>query len=162
MVSSRRDLPRCRRGDGEEEAATLVVRNIDASPADPVENWPTEAVITALERGGLSDWHRLGEAIRTDPWGPVARRLETALTCVQPYGVDVSMRRIRSPAPNADGVTERDQSTRLMSPATWKFQRPVPGRRRSSYGTRSWPGHMPVTSMTDLTKSSTCGVSNRG
>jgi DNA-binding transcriptional regulator YiaG len=87
---------------------TLVFRNIDASPADPVESWPTEAVITALERGGLSDWHRLGEAIRTDPWGPVARKVETALTCVQPYGVDVAMRRILSDARSTREVAERE------------------------------------------------------
>ena len=93
---------------------TLVFRNIDASPTDPVESWPTEAVITALERGSLSDWHRLGEAIRTDPWGPVARRVETALTCVHPYGVDVAMRRILSDARAA---------------RTWPNERPL--RRRS-------------------------------
>jgi DNA-binding transcriptional regulator YiaG len=87
---------------------TLLFRNIDASPADPVESWPTEAVITALERGGLSDWHRLGEAIRTDPWGPVARRVEVALTCAQPYGVDVAMQRILSDARAARNLAERE------------------------------------------------------
>ncbi len=87
---------------------TLVFRNIDASPADPVQSWPTEAVITALERGGLSDWHRLGEAIRAEPWGPVARRVEAALTCVQPYGVDVAMRRILSDARSTREVAERE------------------------------------------------------
>lgn len=71
-------------------------------------------MITALERGGLSDWHRMGEAIRADPWGPVARRVETALTCVQPYGVDVAMRRILSHEP----------------PGTWPNERPL---RRKSY-----------------------------
>ncbi|MGH3766488.1 MAG: helix-turn-helix domain-containing protein [Pseudonocardiaceae bacterium] len=86
---------------------TLAFRNIDASPTDPVESWPTEAVITALERGGLSDWHRLGQAVRADPWGPVARRIEEALTCIQPYGVDVAMQRILS-----DARTTRDQAER--------------------------------------------------
>jgi DNA-binding transcriptional regulator YiaG len=87
---------------------TLVFRNIDASPTDPVESWPTEAVITALERGGLSDWHRIGEAIRADPWGPVARRVETALSCVHPYGVDVAMRRILSDARAARDLADRE------------------------------------------------------
>lgn len=87
---------------------TLVFRNTDASPADPVESWPTEAVITALERGSLSDWHRLGEAVRADPWGTVARRIEEALTCVQPYGVDVAMQRMLSDARATQDQAERD------------------------------------------------------
>lgn len=66
---------------------TLTFRNVDASPEDPVESWPTEAVLTALERGGLSDWRRIAGAIRVDPWGPVARRVEAALAASHPYGV---------------------------------------------------------------------------
>ncbi|MGI9002061.1 MAG: helix-turn-helix domain-containing protein [Pseudonocardia sp.] len=66
---------------------TLTFRNLDLSPDDPVADWPTEAVLTALERGGLSHWRRLAAAIRGDPWGPVARRVEEALTVSRPYGV---------------------------------------------------------------------------
>ncbi len=65
---------------------TLEFRNVDVSPADPVRDWPTEAVLTALERGGLSHWRRLAAAIQTDPWGPVARRVEDALRVLRPYG----------------------------------------------------------------------------
>ncbi len=65
----------------------LRFRNIDADPTDPVETWPTEGVIAALERGGLSDWRRIAAAVQADPWGPVARRLEDALAVTQPYGV---------------------------------------------------------------------------
>lgn len=70
---------------------TLSFRNIAVSPDDPVENWPTEAVLTALERGGLSHWRRLVAAIRDDPWGPVARIVEEALTLSEAYGVDELM-----------------------------------------------------------------------
>lgn len=70
---------------------TLHFRNIDVSPDDPVESWPTEAVLTALERGGLSHWRRLAAAIRADPWGPVARSVEEALSMTQAYGIDVLM-----------------------------------------------------------------------
>lgn len=66
---------------------TLVFRNVDVSPADPVRDWPTEAVLTALERGGLSHWRRLAAAIRADPWGPVVRRVEDALRVSRPYGI---------------------------------------------------------------------------
>lgn len=66
---------------------TLAFRNIDVDPDDPVTDWPTEAVLTALERGGLSHWRRLAAAVRDDPWGPVAQRVEEALSITRPYGV---------------------------------------------------------------------------
>lgn len=66
---------------------SLRFRNIDADPSGPVETWPTEGIIAALERGGLGDWRRVAKAVRADPWGPVARRLEDALAVTQPYGV---------------------------------------------------------------------------
>jgi hypothetical protein len=50
----------------------LKFRNLDASPEDPVETWPFEGILAAVERGTLPDWHRLAAAIRADPWGPVA------------------------------------------------------------------------------------------
>lgn len=65
---------------------SLAFRNIDTSPDDPVVDWPTEAVHTALERGGLSHWRRLARAIEEDPWGQVARRVEEALSVSRPYG----------------------------------------------------------------------------
>lgn len=65
---------------------SLAFRNIDIDPDDPVQDWPTEAVLTALERGGLSHWRRLVAAVRDEPWGPVARRVEEALSVSRPYG----------------------------------------------------------------------------
>lgn len=56
--------------------ADLAFRNIDASPRDPVESWPYEGLVTAIERGSLSDWRRIAESIRRAPWGSVARDLE--------------------------------------------------------------------------------------
>lgn len=70
---------------------TLRFRNVNARPSDPVDTWLTEAVIAALERGGLSDWRRVVAAVRRDPWGPVARRLEDALRATHPYGVSELM-----------------------------------------------------------------------
>jgi DNA-binding transcriptional regulator YiaG len=54
----------------------LAFRNVDADPADPVESWPYEALVTALERGSIHDWARINRAIRADPWGQVARDVE--------------------------------------------------------------------------------------
>jgi DNA-binding transcriptional regulator YiaG len=64
----------------------LKFRNIDASPDDPVEAWPFEGVLAAVERGTLPDWRRLATAIRADPWGPVAHQVLEAVRLSRPYG----------------------------------------------------------------------------
>ncbi|MFD4431525.1 XRE family transcriptional regulator [Nocardia sp. NPDC058497] len=66
---------------------TLQFRNLNISPEAPVAEWPTEAVQTALERGDLNDWRRIGQELRRDPWGRIARRLEEVLSHSRPYGV---------------------------------------------------------------------------
>ncbi len=65
--------------------AELVFRNLDATPRDPVETWPYEGLVTAIERGSLSDWRRIADAIKRAPWGSVARDVEEYST----YGEDV-------------------------------------------------------------------------
>jgi ribosome-binding protein aMBF1 (putative translation factor) len=55
--------------------------------------WPQEALQTALERGGLTDWRRIAAAVREDPWGPVSRRVEEVLTYSRPYGVAPALER---------------------------------------------------------------------
>jgi DNA-binding transcriptional regulator YiaG len=65
---------------------TLKFRNIDASPDDPVETWPFEGILAAVERGALPDWRRLAAAIRADPWGPVAHQVLEAVHLSHPYG----------------------------------------------------------------------------
>ena len=72
---------------------TLTFRNVDVSPADPVSAWPLEAIQTALECGGLADWRRLAAAIKAEPWGPIARRVEGVLSYSRPYGVAVAFER---------------------------------------------------------------------
>jgi DNA-binding transcriptional regulator YiaG len=64
----------------------LRFRNIEASPADPVETWPFEGILAAVDRGTLPDWRRLAAAIRADPWGPVARQVLDAIRISHPYG----------------------------------------------------------------------------
>ena len=64
----------------------LKFRNIDASPDDPVETWPFEGILAAVERGTLPDWRRLAAAIRADPWGPVAQQVLEAIRLSHPYG----------------------------------------------------------------------------
>ena len=73
---------------------TLRFRHLDVAPDAPVEAWPTEGVMAALERGGLGAWRRLAAAVRADPWGRVARRLESALAASRPYGAAPLMDRV--------------------------------------------------------------------
>ena len=64
----------------------LKFRNITASPDDPVDTWPFEGILAAVERGTLPDWRRLAAAIRADPWGPVAQQVLEAIHISRPYG----------------------------------------------------------------------------
>lgn len=86
----------------------LAFRNVEASPEDPVVEWPSEAIQTALERGGLSHWARLASAIRAQPWGPVARRVEEVLAYSRPYGVADAMERVVSRARERAEAEERN------------------------------------------------------
>jgi hypothetical protein len=70
----------------------LRFRQLDIEPSSPVEAWPTEGLITALERGSLSDWRRIVRALEADPWGAVARRLESALAASDGYGAPALLR----------------------------------------------------------------------
>jgi len=64
----------------------LKFRNLTASADDPVETWPFEGILAAVERGTLPDWRRLAKAIQADPWGPVARQVLEAVHLARPYG----------------------------------------------------------------------------
>jgi predicted XRE-type DNA-binding protein len=64
----------------------LRFRNLDASPDDPVETWPFEGILAAVERGTLPDWRRMAAAIRADPWGPIAQQVLEAVRLARPYG----------------------------------------------------------------------------
>jgi len=65
--------------------------------------------MAALERGGLGDWRRLSSAVHEDPWGPVARRLESALQAVRPYGVAPVMDELLAEARSAAESAERGE-----------------------------------------------------
>ena len=93
---------------------TLRFRHLDVAPDAPVEDWPTEGVLAALERGGLGDWRRLATAVRADPWGPVARRLESALAASRPYGVAPLMDRVLAHARRDAEAAERAEVARRV------------------------------------------------
>jgi hypothetical protein len=66
--------------------SALKFRNLNVSPDDPVESWPFEGILAAVDRGTLPDWRRLAAVIRADPWGPVARQVIEAVEIAHPYG----------------------------------------------------------------------------
>ena len=88
--------------------SALTFRNVDVRSDDPVAEWPLEAIQTALERGGLEYWRRLADAIRSEPWGPIARRVEEVLSWNRPYGTAAVFERTILRARNAAETSERN------------------------------------------------------
>ena len=86
----------------------LKFRNVDASPDDPVETWPFEGILAAVERGTLPDWDRLATAIRADPWGPVAQQVLEAVRLSRPYGTTELLEAVVARARRLAIDSERD------------------------------------------------------
>ncbi len=89
--------------------SALKFRNITASVDDPVDTWPFEGILTAVERGTLPDWRRLAAAIRADPWGPVAQQVLEAVELSRPYGTAELLTTIVERARQHAAAAERDQ-----------------------------------------------------
>jgi len=70
---------------------TTTFRNLDFDPSSAVDEWPAEAIETVMDRGSLSDWRLVADAIRHDPWGPTARNAQTVASWGEHYGVDALM-----------------------------------------------------------------------
>lgn len=88
---------------------SLAFRNLEISPDAPVEEWPTEAVQAALERGGLSDWRRLAAEVMRRPWGATARQIEEVLSHSRPYGTAKLMESVIERARHDAAENERRQ-----------------------------------------------------
>jgi DNA-binding transcriptional regulator YiaG len=70
---------------------TMRFRNLDLDTTQPMDRWPAEAIEAVMDRGSLSDWRRLAQEIRRNPWGPAARTAETVAGWGEHYGVDALM-----------------------------------------------------------------------
>jgi len=86
---------------------TVRFRNVDADPLGPVDLWPYEALVTAIERGTATDWARIARAIERRPWGEVARQLEEYFGYERPYGVAPLLERVIARARTAAEQRER-------------------------------------------------------
>lgn len=89
--------------------SALRFRNITASVDDPVETWPFEGILAAVERGTLPDWRRLAAAIRADPWGPVAQQVLEAVAISRPYGTTELLSAVVERARQESAEAERGQ-----------------------------------------------------
>lgn len=85
----------------------LKFRNITASPDDPVETWPFEGILAAVERGTITEWRRLAKVIQADPWGPVAQQVLEAIRLAQPYGTAELLEGVINRARNLAADSER-------------------------------------------------------
>ena len=99
---------------------TVPFRNIEFDPISPLDEWPAEAIDTVMDRGTLSDWRRLADEIRRDPWGPVARTVETISSWGEHYGVDALMARVIRQA--RDEVDLRGRAVYAEQIRSWRKQ----------------------------------------
>ena len=88
---------------------SLSFRNVDADSSDPVESWPYEAMVTAIERGTIGDWAKITSAVRRDPWGDVSRALEDYLAYAEQSGVTELLRRAVSHARAETESSDREK-----------------------------------------------------
>jgi hypothetical protein len=87
----------------------LRFRNLTASPDDPVETWPFEGILAAVERGSLPDWRRLAKVIQADPWGAVAQQVLEAVRLARPYGTAELLEGVVDRARNLAADSERSE-----------------------------------------------------
>lgn len=97
---------------------TVRFRNIDVAPDTPVRDWPAEAIETAIDRGMLADWTRLANEIRYDPWGRVARTVQTVIGWKEHYGVDALMERVIAKA--REDVTREGRAAYAAQIRSWR------------------------------------------
>lgn len=64
----------------------LTFRNLTVTPADPVDMWGVEGLLTAIDRGGLREWSRIRRAVESEPYGKAALDLEQALDLAEDVG----------------------------------------------------------------------------
>ena len=110
------------------------LRNVDADFDEPVEQWPFEAVLAAVDRGEVTLWSRLIAGIRADPWGAVAERVAEAIAIAEPYGVAPLMREVIAKAINDEERLEREQIAQRVRGAV-----AASGMTRPRYARRNGP-----------------------
>jgi DNA-binding transcriptional regulator YiaG len=99
---------------------TVRFRNLDINATEPMDHWPAEAIETLIDRGSLSDWRQLAEAIRRNPWGPAARAAETVVGWGEHYGIDALMSRVILHA--RTDISQRGRAEYAAQIRSWRIQ----------------------------------------
>jgi DNA-binding transcriptional regulator YiaG len=99
---------------------TLQFRNLDLDTSQPMDQWPAEAIETVIDRGSLSDWRRLAETIRGNPWGSAARTTETVVSWGEHYGVGALMSNVIHRARKE--ITRRGRAEYAAQIRSWRDQ----------------------------------------
>jgi DNA-binding transcriptional regulator YiaG len=99
---------------------TLRFRNLDFDTAQPIDRWPAEAIETIIDRGSLSDWRQLVNAIRRNPWGPAARTTEIVVGWGEHYGVDALMTNVIRCA--RDDINQQGRAEYAAQIRSWRIQ----------------------------------------
>jgi len=99
---------------------TATFRNVDVDRNAPLDQWPAEAIETIIDRGSLSDWSQLADAIRRNPWGAAARAAETVVGWKEHYGVDALLVTVIRHA--REDVTRRGREAYAQQIRAWRAQ----------------------------------------
>lgn len=62
------------------------LRHLDYGPEATIEDVGLAGLQAILDGGGVEDWRDILRAVRQDPWGSVARRVERLLPYLESYG----------------------------------------------------------------------------
>lgn len=103
------------------------LRHLDYGPETTIESVGAAGLQAILDGGDVDDWRAILVAIRQDPWGPVAERVERILPHLESYGTAPALaawlRRCRAGLDVAavslaelrreHGLTQRDLADRL-------------------------------------------------
>lgn len=99
---------------------TMLFRNLDFDTTEPMDHWPAEAIETVIDRGSLSDWRRLAQTIRCNPWGPAARTAESVAEWGEHYGIDALLSRVISQA--REDLTRQGRAEYAAQIRSWRSQ----------------------------------------
>jgi DNA-binding transcriptional regulator YiaG len=99
---------------------TTHFRNLDFDTSQPMDQWPAEAIEILIDRGSLSDWRRLANAIRDNPWGSASRTTETVVGWGEHYGVDALMTDVIRRA--REDITQRGRAEYAAQIRSWRIQ----------------------------------------
>ena len=74
---------------------TLMFRNVDADPSDPIDTWPHEAFQAAIEHGLVPDWQGIADHLDQHPYGAAAATLADVLEYTEGAGAFLLRHRLQ-------------------------------------------------------------------